>query len=326
MDKQTINELIDQRMKQIQDEQERLVESWNPFINAVDEYLKETENREMSIYERRNVAQCLENALCEGGLKSRQRLFEATTEDNISFLGIQLPVIAALLPSLILNDIAIVQALDRRVGSVFYLDVTYGSSKGAISSGTNMLDARTGHARTESGRRYASTLVVGESVGVTAGGSAYAGTLSYAPGVNITNLNTIAVKDADGNTLCANTASGGVLAAATGYTTTGTVTAAGALVLAANSDTWDSDGLTIDYEYQYDKPVDAYNDYDGVPEADVNVSQESIRAIDFPIRSRYSVGASIDLQKAHGINLENEIVKYLGGEVKTGLASLAIAA
>ncbi len=54
----------------------------------------------MSVHEKRNVAQCLENALIESGLKSRSKLFEATTEDNISFLGIQLPVIAALLPTL----------------------------------------------------------------------------------------------------------------------------------------------------------------------------------------------------------------------------------
>lgn len=315
MDRNTIDQLVEQRMRQMTEEQDRLIEAWNPFINAVDEYLEETESRKMSCYERRNVAQCLENALCESGLKSRNRLFEATTEDNISFLGIQLPVIAALLPSLILNDIAIVQALDRRIGAVFYLDVQYGSDKGGISAGSNMMDARTGHDRSETGRNYASTRVIAEAITLSAGLGDTTHTCAYAPGVNVDNGVTV-IRDADGNAIATDRASAGTLAAVSGYDTSGTITTAGLLTLTKGAGTWDSDGLTIDYEYQYDKPVDAFGNYDGVPQADVNVSQEAIRAIDFPIRSKYSVGASIDLQKAHGINLENEIVKFLGGEVR----------
>jgi hypothetical protein len=316
MDKETINKLVDQRIQQIQADQDRLVEAWQPFITAVDEYLKETEDREMSIYERRNVAQCLENALCESGLRNRSRLFEATTEDNISFLGIQLPVIAALLPSLVLNDIAIVQALDRRIGAVFYLDIQYGSTKGAVTSGDTMLSAKTGHARTEAGRRYASTMVTQEAIASSAGQSSAAGTLTYAPGVNVTN-NSIVVKDEDGVTLGTDAATAGtIVSTGNGAGASGSVTAAGVYSLSTDSGNWGSGGITIDYQYQYDLPIDANNDYTGVPEADVNVTQESITALDFPIRSRYSVGASIDLQKAHGINLENEVVKYLGGEVR----------
>lgn len=314
MDRKTINELVDQRIKMIQDQQDFLVEAWSPYINAIDEYLEETEGRKTTVYERRNVAQCLENALCESGLKSRSRLFEATTEDNISFLGIQLPVIAALLPSLVLNDIAIVQALDRRIGAVFFLDVQYGSDKGAISSGDTMLSAKTGHARTVSGRRYASTMVKEESISGSASqtsGTTLTGTLSYAPGVNVSLAGSIVLRDADGTDVGNDATTAGTIAG----THSGTITAAGAYSITLGANT-DSDGLTIDYEYQYDKPVDTYNDYKGVPEADVNVTQESITAKDFPIRSRYSVGASIDLQKAHGINLESEIVKFLGGEVR----------
>jgi hypothetical protein len=59
-----------------------------------------------------NIARCLENALLEGGVKSQSKLFETTDSSAISFLGIQLPVIAALLPSLVLNKLAVTQALD----------------------------------------------------------------------------------------------------------------------------------------------------------------------------------------------------------------------
>jgi len=52
-----------------------------------------------------------------------------------------------------------------------------------------------------------------------------------------------------------------------------------------------------------------------------------VEAIDFPLRAKYSIGAQIDLMKAHGIDLESELVKYLGAEVNEfSLKSLAIAA
>jgi hypothetical protein len=239
-------------------------------------------------------------------------LFEATTEDNIAFLGVQLPVIAALLPSLALNELAIVQALDRRVGAVFFMDITYGSDKGSVSQGDTMISPRTGHARTESQRKYAMTLVAGEAIASSAAASSVVtGTLAYAPGVNVTNGG-IVVKDGDGNIIGSDRIQPGVV---NGYNVTGNISTTGAYSLTPVT-TWDSSGITIDYYYQYDKPTDANGNYKGVPEVDVNLTQEVVEAIDFPLRTRYSVGASIDIQKAHGINLENELVKFLGGEVK----------
>ena len=47
-------------------------------------------------------------------------------------------------------------------------------------------------------------------------------------------------------------------------------------------------------------------------------------AEDFPLRANYTLAAAIDLEKAHGINLEDEIVKYLGGEVKFTMDHLGI--
>ena len=88
LSEKTLNALVEQRMNQIQAEQDRLIETWDVFIKAADEYVQKEDNRELSIHERRNIAQCLENAFIEGGLKSRRRLFEATTEDSITFLGI----------------------------------------------------------------------------------------------------------------------------------------------------------------------------------------------------------------------------------------------
>ena len=225
----------------------------------------------------------------------------------------QLPVIAALLPSLVLNDIATVQALDRRVGGVFFLDVNYGSTKGAITSGDTMMSSKLGHNRTKSGRRYAMALVEGEEI-ASFSDHDVTGTLAFA---NYTGFDpsTVVFYDEHG-VVVATVSIAGVLVAGSGsITATGTVSTAGVYTVdIIGMDT--ASAVTATYAYKYDMPVDANNNYKGVPEANVAMTQSTITAIDFPIRMKYSVGASIDLKKAHGIDLENEMIKYLGNEVK----------
>jgi len=233
----------------------------------------------------------------------------------------QLPVIAALLPSLCLNEIASVQALDRRQGAVFYLDVKYGSDKGSVSSGDSMLSALTGHARANTNqRRYASTLIAGEATGLT-GAQDTTYQLKYAPGVDVTSdrrmhpERTIVLRNSNDVAVATDASEPGTLKV--GNTTVGTVSAAGVVTITAHASLADdSDGYTIDYCYQYDLPTDVYGNRDGVPEANIAMAQSTVTALDFPIRSKYSLGAAIDVQRAHGINLESELTKYLGGEVR----------
>jgi len=167
-----LGQVIEKRLKAMKERREQLVEAWAPYINAVEEYKKGHDGSGLTDYDKANVAQCLENALIEGGMRQSSKIFETTYADNITFLGVQLPVIAALLPSLVLNKIAIVQALDRRQGAVFYLDVKTGQAKGSVASGTVLVDAKTGQLSTPGGRTYASELVEDENVG-TLGSTAY---------------------------------------------------------------------------------------------------------------------------------------------------------
>jgi len=311
-------DLVKAELNALQARQEALLK--NPrisrIIQTVDDYLADTRGRKMDIHEKRNVAQCLHNAILDTGMKTGVKLFETTTEDSISFLGIQLPVIAALLPSLALNELAVVQALDRRVGAVFYLDVKYGSSKGAVSAGDTMISARTGHAVGKSARRYAMARVVDELVGTAPDISA---TVAYAPGlINLENTLLYTASNLgtenESRTIIATCDENGNFSGESGYTVSGTITTEGVLNVSTNVDS--GTNIYIQYDYQYDLPTDASGNKDGVPEVDVAVTQSSLEAIDFPLRAKYSIGAQIDLQKAHGIDLENELVKYLGNEVK----------
>lgn len=312
-------EIVKAELEALQTRQEQMMT--NPriakYLKAVNEWTKEHSDREMSLNERRNVAQCLYNAILDTGMKAGAKLFEATTEDSIQFLGIQLPVIAALLPSLALNELAVVQALDRRIGAVFYLDVKYGSAKGSVAADTTMIGAKTGHAIGRSGRRYAMARVVDELVGT--GPDAIALSVEYKPGlINLENTKFYKLSGAgtvdEVRTQVAQSSSTGVLSGVSPYTASGTLVAAGTGSITVDVDTGDS--IYVQYDYQYDLPLDAASDRKGVPEVDVAVTQSTVEAIDFPLRAKYSIGAHIDLQKAHGIDLESELVKYLGNEVK----------
>jgi len=310
----TIQETIALEMKKIDEARTALMEhpKIRPFVRSVGKWVQETQGREISLYEQRNIAQCLYNAIVECGVRQNSKIFEATTEDSVSFLGVQLPVISALIPTLVLNEVSIVQAIDRRIAAVFYLDVKYGSTKGEVTSGGTMISATTGHATSKSERQYAIARTVRETVGT--GQGAKSGTVDQAPGlINLENVKVEAKTGSTYTTIGTCTAAGVI--SGDGITGNGSITAAGVYSFTVSA-AYSGQTILLTYDYQYDLPKDAYDNRDGVPEVDVTVTQSSVEAIDFPLRARWSLGAAIDMQKAHGIDLESELVKFLGGEVK----------
>jgi hypothetical protein len=74
-----------------------------------------------------------------------------------------------------------------------------------------------------------------------------------------------------------------------------------------------------DYKYKYETKTS-----DAVPEVNFDMVQETLTAEDFPLRANYTLAAAIDLERAHGISLEDEVVKYLGQEVKFTMDHLGI--
>lgn len=314
-----LREAIQREMLLLEQRRDSLIEkeTIKPYLEEVEKYVKRTQDRELTLHEKRNIAQCLDNAIMEGGIKQGQRLFEnTTTEDHISFLGIQLPVISALLPSLTLNDVATVQALDRRTGAVFFMDFQAGSTKGDITTGDTLFSSKTGPNSKKGARRYAMAASERETVGT--GNGTFSSTTDINPGVILMADAIIERMTAAGvYATIATCSSAGVFAdvAGDGITVSGTINAAGTYSITV-SGLDSTDTVLLTYYYQYDLPQDAYGNKNGVPEVDLTVTQETVTAIDFPVRAKYSIGAEIDLKKAHGVELEDELTKVLGGAVK----------
>jgi hypothetical protein len=322
-----LNKIIDNRLDRMANHRKQLVESWSPYIRAIEKYKKEKGEEALRETQKFNIAQCIENAVWEGGIKGKNsRLFETTYSDNVTFLGVQLPVISAILPSLVLDELALVQALDRRIGEVFYMDVRYGTTKGKLSAAGVIMDPKTGHATGEAALNYATANVYEENTGALTAVASKDYTVAYKPvitgdaatalasrrsvGVTVVKIYDVAhtvlatltvASSADGtDTLTTSTTYGGQIVLATGV-----VTLTDSATFAAD------DYAKVSYTYNYEKEAGG-----GVPELDIKLSSDSLTAEDFMLRTKYTMGTAIDLEKAHGINFEEEMVKYLGGEIK----------
>lgn len=254
--------LIESRIRDIQERKKALVNTWMPYIEAVNEYRQKEGLSEVSAYDAEQVAQCLENAFEDVAIRQKSKIHETTYQSNIAFLGVQLPVIAALLPSLVLNKIGVVQALDRRQGAVFYMDVKIGQNKGSLSVGDTLIGAKTGHATSEAARKYATPNVFGENIAV-AGVPSASGTLNYKPLTAGTVIITDGVETFTDNGL------NGLVSDLSGGST-GTID----YTLGTYSVTFLSGSaaatVTARYEYDYERAEN------GVPQLDINVRKSVV--------------------------------------------------
>jgi len=229
-----------------------------------------------------------------------------TDSSAIQFLGIQLPIISALLPSLVLNKIATVQALDRRSAGVFYLDVKYGNAKGTVAAGDTMIGSTSGQNTTADGRSYASQRIRAEVV--SGSGTSFASkVLTYLP---VVAGSVVITGGTSGETFTDNGAN--VLVSSRSSGATGTIDYTTGTFTVTFQSSQASGAVSADYQYNYQTMTET-STLSPVPEVNISVSYDTVTALDFILRSKYTLAAAIDLEKAHGLNLEDEIVKYLGG-------------
>lgn len=223
----------------------------------------------------------------ETSFASKSKLFETTDSSNVDFLGIQLPVISAMLPSLVLNKIATTQALDRRSGGVFYLDLKYGQNKGGVTSGDKMISAKTGQNKTTDGKLYASTRVGAEVITGTTGPNT---ALSYLPviaGTLVITNGTETLTDNGAGVLVSNLSGGrtGTIVYATGlWTISGALSGGGT--------------MTASYRYNYETGGLAGAVANNVPSVDFDLTYETVTAEDFPIKALYTLASALDINKS----------------------------
>jgi len=244
-----------------------------------------------------NTAQILENTKRWMG-----RMTETVRAQNVgNFDRFAFPLIRAVYPSLITQDLVSVQPMDGPVGLVFFFHITYGSTKGRIQAGTNMFSAFTGHTGDDF---YSSPRVEGELVqtgdGVTAN---FTRTLDYFPVIS----GTVAISDGVQNVI--DDGKGNLV---------GTINPAGTNTI--NYDTGainvtfaaaPASGLNVEINYEFDNEAN-----ENTPMVDFQLQSAPVVAKVFKLRTRYSLEAAQNLKALHGLSAETELVVGLAEELR----------
>lgn len=247
---------------------------------------------------RRVIAMLYENAARHfNRMDETQRAFMVGPYEKAIF-----GIIRAVYANTILDRLVSVQPLDAPTGRVFYLDVRYSDTKGAILAGQRSHDATVGPAR---GVGYPSEVVDNEAVATGDGTtSRQTGNLSWIPvrpgTVHFTDGSQDVKDDGNGNLVC-DCYAGGTINYVTGaydFTFTTAPTA--------------GDAITVDYEYNMEANA-------LIPQLDVILTSTHVTARQFKLRARWSLEAEQDLKAYHGLNAEDEIVQYQANEINREL-------
>jgi len=241
--------------------------------------------------------------LYENTYKWLDSLEESTRTLNVgSFEKFVFPIVRAVMANLVLSDLVTVSPLDAPTGLIFYMEALYGSSKGNISRGTRMYDARRGPS---TNFHFTDEIIEEEPVGTgDAANAAFAGNAAYIPvrpGTVVFGDGTQRVSDDGNGNLQGDCAAGGTIDYTTGAYTFTFTNAPGA-------------GEAVVVSYEYNSEANA-----GTPELDLHLTSSPVTARTNKLRCRYSVEAQQDFQAYHGISAEVEIVAFMANEISKEL-------
>lgn len=282
---------------------ERLAESarWAPYmkdLNGIDRVwtaiLLENQARHM--------ASTRPQLSVSGGLNETTKLLNVGSFDKFAF-----PLIRAIYPKLIANEIVSVQPMSGPTSLVFYLDYILGSTKGNQASGSTFFSSRTGPVNSEyySGGTVPQLSLVNTNADPTVVSSgAFTGPLPIKPGTfsgTVTvSSSTVAFAD-DGNGYLIGT---GVTAGSNStinYTT-------GAISLDVASAATAS---TMVVTYDFDSETSS-----SIPMIDLQLTSSSVTAEVRKLKANWSLEASQNLQALHGMDAEAELVGVLAEVIK----------
>jgi hypothetical protein len=210
------------------------------------------------------------------------------------------PLIRAVFPNLIAQDLVSVQPMDGPVGLVFFFDLIYGSNKGGIVAGTHMFSSATGHPGDD---YYSGPEIRDEVVAAGAGAAAFVGVLAYTP----VEAGTVVITD--GTQVIRDNGAGGLVgdinpgAVNTVNYNTGAVVFTFAAVVAL--------GINVTADYEYDNEANSQ-----VPEVDFQLTSAPVVASINKLRTRYSLEAAQNLKALHGLSAETELVVALAQELR----------
>jgi len=248
---------------------------------------------------RATIAQLLENAY-----QWLRGLDESTRTVHIgSFEKFLFPLIRAAVANTIAHELVTVQALTAPTGTVFYMNMVYGTAKGRIQRGGLMYDVRTGPARDI---HYTDEIVEEEAVATGTGAQVqYTGAVAHVP----VRPGTLKFTDGTAAHDVVDNGNGGLTGPGLNPAGTNTINYANGaynftyLVAPALGAT-----LTASYEYDMEASFDT-------PEIELVMTSSPVTARTQRIKALVSIESQQNFQAYFGASADVELTAYMSNEL-----------
>lgn len=292
----------------------RIAEEYRKYIGPAADVYRQARKEDMPDHLIANMAIAMQNIREESEKVLASRgLREDTYTDAIETLQRHgFKIIAALMPSLISEEIMSVQAMDRRVGELYFLNFVYGDTKAGVTAGGTMIGAKQGQSTTT--YHYSSDTDYYSPTGFEGDGATTAfasATLRRTPirpsSVSITADDVAGTEmtitdDGSGN-LVGDVGTGG--ANTIDYTT-------GAIDFSFESAPGDGEAVLVTFRYYWEKMT-----ADGaVPSVNIDIDRQTVEAKDRFLRARWLIGAAYDLEKVHGRSAQSDLLTAMVSEIR----------
>lgn len=255
---------------------------WKPFVEDIE-----------NDFNRRATAIVLENTrrFIEG-------LDETTKAISIGdFQKYAFPLVRAIFPELVTQQLVSMQPMMGPVSQVFYLDFVYGSTKGSVTKGSKVFDSL---GLGPNNPYYSSPLVEGEVIG-----TGNANTTQFTPNLTYTPVRAGSVSITDGASTVTDDGAGNLVGDGTGTIDY----VSGAVDVTFVNAPASSASITVNYEYDMEGNSN-------IPEIDLILTSSPVVARPRKMKARWSLESAFNLRALHGLEAEVELTSAVGANVR----------
>jgi hypothetical protein len=299
-------QLVEQRRAQIAQELQYLKEEYKEYAEGIVEGYQRKYGRPINEILLATTLQALDNFTRE------ELLRESTTTSNLgSFADYGYQLISATLPNLVTNEIASLQPLKVRTGTIWYLNYKINTTgagggtdvgRGNIPAGANLLDAKLGipdYIHVTSQTINLEPVATGN--GTT---TSFTFTLEYVP----VTPNSVTIKA--GSVTATDNGSGGFTGSGINTGSSSINYTTGQVTIVFTTAPTNGTAITATYKFSYEAKVD------NITEVDIDLDQVTVEAEQFKLRARYSLDAAFDLQQVQGVNADDLLVATLSALIR----------
>jgi len=270
-----------------------LLQKWSGMLEGINDS-----------WTKRCMARLFENEMKHLGTLRRQHLTESTLAQNIpDLVKFVFPVIRRVWANLIANGLFSIQPMNSPIGGIFYWEYKYGTTKGTITAGDNMIE--------NFDRFYSSEYVDEETIG--GAGTNFVGATDWGPvkayGTGQVGIEFIGTLAAGGTLRIYDGDGSGTLLGDTGATSTITYSTG------AYDITFSAAVTGVTANYYYNMEAEANN----VPQVNVDITLEAVKAFSRKLKILWSAEAADDMRAVLGMDIEPELTSGVASEIAMGI-------